>query len=380
MILSIRVVVALFAFSIVAQAQFQSGDADRDYTINGNGSFSGLTFTPIVPNGFMANAYSCQDAGAPVLMSTSTATSAVPWYSSSTNLFNIGPVPLSMVFSGLGGGFFDQFFWTNALGQWGVTVPLQGLAQTTFFNMGHIASSSPEGFWVSQVQALTPGLPVAGGSLNPSGNGSVYIDLVPHQTELRFYGQSYGGVWVNADGFLSFGGSLSDFTTTSGEFLQQRPRIASFWTDLDPPQGGTMSWTLDPNLSPPLLQIQASAIPESFGAPGVHSFNVEIDATPTGAFGVGGEIRISHPSSNLSSNYDTLVGITPGFNASSALPRDLSADLLGGGHTGSVDEALYEFYAGSTSTTGLPGPLFDLSGFTLRFTPFSPLIPAYILQ
>ena len=85
---------------------------------------------------------------------------------------------------------------------------------------------------------------------------------------------------------------------------------------------------------------------------------------------------------NLASPYDIVVGISPGSNLSTqTVPLDLGALQIAGGHVGGPMQAIWEFFRGTTSTTGLPGPLWDLTGTTLGFLAVGPGLPgaSYVL-
>lgn len=61
--------------------------------------------------------------------------------------------------------------------------------------------------------------------------------------EFPFFGQSYGRVWVNSDGNLTFGAGDSASTARNvGRLLAGPPRLAAFFADLDPASGGSVTF------------------------------------------------------------------------------------------------------------------------------------------
>jgi len=54
----------------------------------------------------------------------------------------------------------------------------------------------------------------------------------------RFYGRSYGTLFVNSNGSISFGSGDTDSSETSIEFFTRVPKIAGLWDDLDPAAAG----------------------------------------------------------------------------------------------------------------------------------------------
>ncbi|MCB0246862.1 MAG: hypothetical protein KDI12_25860, partial [Anaerolineae bacterium] len=80
------------------------------------------------------------------------------------------------------------------------------------------------------------------------GLGDDGSQAAPLPFEFPFYGRTYGQVWVNANGFLSFGEGYQ-----GNEYAQNHclPSIVSpngaifaLWDDLDPSQGGQVRYTL----------------------------------------------------------------------------------------------------------------------------------------
>jgi len=151
-----------------------------------------------------------------------------------------------------------------------------------------------------------------------------------------YQGSSFSSVFVNSNGNLTFGGGDTDFSESESEFLNELPRIAPLWDDLNPSSGGTIVVDSDSNT----WTVTFLEVPE-FASTSPNSFEVtlESDGTITIEYGV------------VSAN-DGLVGITEGGGAPAG-----QTDLSAGG----------PFSA--TGTTYEVFPTFDLGGATLQFLP-----------
>jgi hypothetical protein len=154
-----------------------------------------------------------------------------------------------------------------------------------------------------------------------------------------FQGTSYTSIFVNSNGSLTFGSGDTDYSESVSEFLNDQPRIAPLWDDLNPSSAGSItvsqtasSWT-----------VSFEGVPEFFSTIG-NTFAVTLTA--------GGDIEIAY---GATAGNDGLVGITPGGGAADPGETDLSA-------------------AGALPATGTTYELFlsgefDLDNLLLMFVP-----------
>ncbi len=59
---------------------------------------------------------------------------------------------------------------------------------------------------------------------------------------VSLYGTAYNQVYVGSNGFVTFGASSTDWSETLEEHFAAPPRVAIFWDDLDPTEGGTIGY------------------------------------------------------------------------------------------------------------------------------------------
>ena len=89
------------------------------------------------------------------------------------------------------------------------------------------------------VSAL-PTNPAGGNTLSLSDDGTAQVVLSGGKT-VQLYGQSYGSLWVNANGNLTFTSGDGDYTESLSEHFAV-PRVAACYDDFNPAAGGTVSW------------------------------------------------------------------------------------------------------------------------------------------
>jgi hypothetical protein len=133
----------------------------------------------------------------------------------------------------------------------------------------------------------------------PMGDDTSF-ELFPDFT-IRFCGQSYESVWVNANGNLTFGAPSGAFTESAAAFLQGPPRLAGLWDDLNPAAGGTVAFSTT-NHS---LTVTFTNVPEFTvgGAPGgANSFTMTLRQSPFD----GSVFNFALHGGQYSVDYDTL--------------------------------------------------------------------------
>ena len=88
--------------------------------------------------------------------------------------------------------------------------------------------------------AVLPTDPAGGTNLTLTDDGNANV-VLGGGANVFIYGTAYSSFFVNANGNITFGSSDSDFTPTFAEHFA-KPRVAAVHDDLDPSQGGTVSW------------------------------------------------------------------------------------------------------------------------------------------
>jgi len=363
------VVLALVAAALPAQ---QAGDGNRNYVINGQGSLASSPVNSIIVDcnncGQWVNSYATQDANAPVIWLTASQGN-VGWIQTPTNSVDIGPANLTVLLDGADPlNPMAPFLTTDGNGKFLVQLSITATvaASNLYFAMGHVAPSSPDGWWISQTHNPTfdPPNQLAAGNFNIlSGGNSLALGddqglPIPIGFTFPFYNGSYSSVWVNSNGILSFGGADIDWTEDPTDLVAGQPKICGWWDDLNPSNGGTIEWKQETNNTPfgteRLLKVVYNYVPDHYNTD-IASFSITLSEFMTGI-----TIRkiIMRYSQHLTG--DGLVGIGPGLTIFPPTPVPL--DFSAGGASGlSQATAYYEQFS-----LGLGNPE-DLRGHRIEW-------------
>ena len=139
---------------------------------------------------------------------------------------------------------------------------------------------------------------------------------IPLGFSFPFYGDSYPTAWVNSDGNITFGAGDGGITAPRDEsrFLTGPPRIGLFFADLNPEDGGYISYRHDDATT---ATISFTALP-MWGEGGVNTARVILSAS--------GEINLVFDSLTMSS---AIIGVSAGGSGNTASATDVAALLSG---------------------------------------------------
>jgi len=329
------------ALPIFAQ---QTGDANRDYLINGNGSggTSPVVHTVNIQNSF-GQEYFTLDPGAPVFLASSGWVDPGALVVSPSNSVDLNLTFFQIVASGLDGSFLSSFFWTDGAGSLHLytSVSPYFAGVTRAVQMAHIAASSPDGFWVSQAHQVTFFIPLA--CTFPGTNIGAGDDTSTNEPlgfSFIFYGTTYTDLFIGSNGYITFGASDTTFTENVPDFLNGPPRIAIWWDDLSPNQAGSVNFFTN---NADTAEVCFLGVPE-FISTGANSFHAILN-------GAGNWINMDYDTAMTS--MDGLVGLSPGNGVD---PTGLGLDLtgVGGNPLGFGINAPFELFT-STNFMDLPG-------------------------
>lgn len=207
------------------------------------------------------------------------------------------------------------------------------------------------------------------------GRPGTLFDFAPYGMTFSYYGNTYSSMFVNSDGHCTFVSNTSDFTPTPTEFRTGPPRIAPFWTDLDPGFGASVTVTVDQSGLTlfPTVTVDWIEMAEWSNTGSRHTFQLVLNMVTS-------DIQINHSPFNVAMIYDQLMGITPGASIVPAggwpAQYDLST-LPGTPYLGAVNEAFWEWFGlvGMTFyTAGMNNP-FDMTGTTTNWLAINPGVP-----
>lgn len=330
-----------------AAAAQQVGDANRNYAIQGRGfgTASGGQSTITPTPGTMNNAYRTLDPYAPVIWARSNALD-IGWNQTATNSIDLAPGGLEVVADGTAPNLASLVFRTNGQGELnlgvGVTEAVNGFH---WYAMAHVAATSPDGLWVSNAVGCRMGGCLGIPQVLPLGDDDSVE--VPLNSTIPWYGVSYPSIFVNSNGSVTFGTGDTEWSESVSGFLGGAPRIAMFWDDLAPNNGGEVAIHVSPPGSNIPFELCFSQVPE-FPNFGGNSFLLRyyLESSFSWFFLAWG---------NLTSQ-DGLVGICPGQNQETiASPIDVTGPSTSIGSNAAVWEAF------------VPGSPPDLAGDDATF-------------
>ncbi len=158
-----------------------------------------------------------------------------------------------------------------------------------------------------------------------SDDGSMSVDL---GFSFPFFGQSYTSAWVNSDGNITFGkGDSSTANRDETRFLTGPPRIALFYTDLNPGAGGKVTY----------FHEDAKSISVRFA--GVANWGGSGKVTATAKMVSSGEITLDYTSLTAPSG---IIGVSKGGSGNTTAALTMSSLIQSSwsyGASGSVHAA-----------------------------------------
>lgn len=146
---------------------------------------------------------------------------------------------------------------------------------------------------------------------------------------VSIYGTAYTELHLNSNGSCSFGSGTGDFTASTGEFLSQMPRVAGQWSDLEPNNTGTVTST----------STAGGAVTVSFA--NVEEWGASATISVDMIFDTNGDVTIGNHTVGAGWGTDTIVGFSPGGNASGSSVTWSS--LVGSTQSYPAGNAIYQF-------------------------------------
>jgi hypothetical protein len=219
-------------------------------------------------------------------------------------------------------------------------------------------------------QAVVTNAPPLTTTLPMGNNTTLTVNIAALGVTFPFYGANYTLMNVDSNGYVTFGTAVaSQFFSNPILFNGGPPRIAGFWTDLDPTLGGVVNLTagLAAAGNPPFIRLDWIGVPNAFvGGPPVFNFSILMRGD--------GYLEISNAAITAPSLSETSVGIGPGGNLSTAPTKNIVGILTTApnAYVGGINEAFHGYYGIITLMpfyTGVTNNPYNLGGFTLHFLP-----------
>ena len=243
--LSIALAAALLAVPAFAQTTGVPGV--NDLTLNGVGSGGTSCVAYQVPAGPSTLAIGITSAGnEPLIGAFSNACvpgavlTADPLYT-----LDLNPAGLAIAFDGTGiflpPNPLTPFFNTPASGVWGLTITINPpLGPVLSLQTALLGPGFATGLGLTQAIDIVANTSVCSvGTNTNAGDDTTYAWTT--NSPVSYYGNLYTTTYVDSNGYLSFCGSgFSDFSPTEAEMLSGDPRIAGFWSDIDPGSAGAV--------------------------------------------------------------------------------------------------------------------------------------------
>jgi len=194
---------------------------------------------------------------------------------------------------------------------------------------------------VAAVVLVSSAVPASASTLSLADDDATQVAL---GFTFNFFGTDYTNIWVGSNGFITFGAGDSNFSQSVADFLNDEPRIAGWWDDLDPSDGGTVDATGDATQ----MVVSWTGVPQ-FGLVSPDSNSFSITLFNTGAIWISlGAIAAS----------DGLVGISAGGGV--ADPGGTNFLTTSGPFSNTVTR--YQLFSSGTYSGGL-------EDVTLKFEP-----------
>ena len=205
--------------------------------------------------------------------------------------------------------------------------------QAAFTDVGNIAVINDDGTLLVQanvfdlanrsVRFIPAGdgyrVAAAGAGLDAGAAGTVLAladddsRKIPLGFSFSFYGRTYSSVFVNSDGNLTFtAGDVQMTARDLGRFLTGVPRIAPFFDDLNPAEGGQVTYTADAGR----FVVTWTEVPECCLPEIQPQSSFQVSLFPDG--------RVEFAYGSVAAK-DAVVGISPGAFTGAARIVDLSA-------------------------------------------------------